>query len=198
MEMITRLMEMITRSRLAAAWLTMFLVGTELFVFSPLLLLLAADYQVSAGVAGLVVTIFSLTYMSCAPLLGRASPDRAAANVELCPPGLRRCQFAYRIGSKFAVAARSQDLRRRFGGRNLTLDLRARRPVCSAGPPRYLAGCGGLGSVGVVGSRRLDGSNRCCVIRLANNICRACRAQPSTRMAEPSGLAGRTHGYGAL
>jgi len=66
-------MEMITRSRLAAAWLTMFLVGTELFVFSPLLPLLAADYQISASVAGLVVTIFSLTYMSCAPLLGHVS-----------------------------------------------------------------------------------------------------------------------------
>jgi predicted MFS family arabinose efflux permease len=67
------MMEMITRSRLAAAWLTMFLVGTELFVFSPLLPLLAADYHISIGVAGLVVTIFSLTYMTCAPLLGHVS-----------------------------------------------------------------------------------------------------------------------------
>jgi MFS transporter, DHA1 family, putative efflux transporter len=66
-------MEMITRSRLVAAWSTMFLVGTELFVFSPLLPLLAADYHISIGVAGLVVTIFSLTYMTCAPLLGHVS-----------------------------------------------------------------------------------------------------------------------------
>lgn len=66
-------METVTRSRLAVAWLTTFLVGTELFVFSPLLPMLAADYHISASVAGLVVTIFSLTYMSCAPLLGHVS-----------------------------------------------------------------------------------------------------------------------------
>ena len=34
-------------ARLAVAWLTMFLVGTELFVFSPLLPVLAADYRIS-------------------------------------------------------------------------------------------------------------------------------------------------------
>jgi len=42
-------METVTRSRLAVAWLTTFLVGTELFVFSPLLPMLAADYHISAS-----------------------------------------------------------------------------------------------------------------------------------------------------
>ena len=57
-------------ARLAVAWLTMFLVGTELFVFSPLLPVLAADYRIAPSVAGLSVTIFSLAYMLSAPLLG--------------------------------------------------------------------------------------------------------------------------------
>ncbi len=58
-------------ARLAVAWLTMFLIGTELFVFSPLLPMVAADYHTSPAIAGLSVTIFSLTYMVSAPVLGR-------------------------------------------------------------------------------------------------------------------------------
>jgi predicted MFS family arabinose efflux permease len=56
--------------RLAVGWLTMFVVGTDLFVISPLLPLIAADYQISPGLAGLSVTVFSLTYMISAPFLG--------------------------------------------------------------------------------------------------------------------------------
>src|SRR5437868_8170675 len=62
-------------ARLVVAWLTMFLVGTELFVFSPLLPVLAADYRIAPSVAGLSVTIFSLAYMLSGPLLGYF-PDR--------------------------------------------------------------------------------------------------------------------------
>jgi predicted MFS family arabinose efflux permease len=61
---------MIAPARLAVAWLTMFLVGTELFVFSPLLPVLAADYHISAALAGLSVTIFAFAYMLSAPLFG--------------------------------------------------------------------------------------------------------------------------------
>jgi MFS transporter, DHA1 family, purine base/nucleoside efflux pump len=57
-------------ARLAVAWLTMFLVGTELFVFSPLLPVLAADYHIGPSLAGLSVTMFSLAYMVSAPLFG--------------------------------------------------------------------------------------------------------------------------------
>ena len=57
-------------ARLAVAWLTMFLVGTDLFVFSPLLPVLAADYHITPALAGLAVTIFSLAYMVSAPLFG--------------------------------------------------------------------------------------------------------------------------------
>ncbi len=55
---------------LVVGWLTMFVVGTDLFVVSPLLPLIAADYGVSPAVAGLSVTVFSLTYMVSAPLFG--------------------------------------------------------------------------------------------------------------------------------
>jgi predicted MFS family arabinose efflux permease len=57
-------------SKLAIAWLTMFLVGTELFVLSPLLPIIAKDLNISSVVAGFSVTVFSLTYMVSAPLFG--------------------------------------------------------------------------------------------------------------------------------
>src|SRR5262245_45144432 len=50
--------------------LTMFLIGTELFLLAPLLPLLVADYRVSPTLAGWCVTAFSLSYMATAPLLG--------------------------------------------------------------------------------------------------------------------------------
>jgi predicted MFS family arabinose efflux permease len=55
---------------LVASWLTMFLVGTEMFVLSPLLPMLAVDYNISPTLAGWCVTAFSLTYTAAAPLLG--------------------------------------------------------------------------------------------------------------------------------
>ena len=58
-------------ARLAIAWCTLFVVGTDLFVVSPLLPLIAGDYNLSPTTAGLTVTAFAVTYMICAPLLGR-------------------------------------------------------------------------------------------------------------------------------
>lgn len=60
-------------AKLIIAWLTMFMVGTELFIFSPLLPMFAADYDISAAAAGLSVTVFSVTYMISAPLFGHVS-----------------------------------------------------------------------------------------------------------------------------
>src|SRR5208283_471134 len=57
----------------ATAWFTLFVVGTDMFVGSPLLPLIATDYDVSPGLAGWSVTSFSLAYMIGAPLLGRAA-----------------------------------------------------------------------------------------------------------------------------
>src|SRR5437763_10967383 len=71
-------------ARLAVAWLTVFLVGTELFVFSPLLPVLAADYHVAPAVAGLSVTTFSLAYMVSAPLSGYLSDRIGRRRVLIC------------------------------------------------------------------------------------------------------------------
>src|SRR5271169_5208436 len=57
-------------ARLAIGWLTMFVIGTDLFVVSPLLPLIAADYRISPSLAGLGVAFFALTYMISAPFLG--------------------------------------------------------------------------------------------------------------------------------
>ena len=70
--------------QLVVAWLTMFLVGTELFVMSPLLPLLAADYHISATIAGLSVTVFSLTYMVSAPIFGYLSDRIGRRRVLIC------------------------------------------------------------------------------------------------------------------
>jgi predicted MFS family arabinose efflux permease len=69
---------------LIISWLTMFLVGTELFVFSPLLPMLAADYGVSSMRAGWCVTAFSLTYMGSALLLGYVSDRVGRRRVLIC------------------------------------------------------------------------------------------------------------------
>jgi predicted MFS family arabinose efflux permease len=58
-------------AKLAVAWCTLFVVGTDLFVVSPLLPLLAAQFDLSPAVAGLNVTAFAVIYMISAPLFGR-------------------------------------------------------------------------------------------------------------------------------
>jgi predicted MFS family arabinose efflux permease len=59
--------------RLGCAWLTLFVIGTDLFVVSPLLPALAADLDVAPARSGWCVTVFSVTYMIAAPALGRAA-----------------------------------------------------------------------------------------------------------------------------
>jgi predicted MFS family arabinose efflux permease len=64
------------------AWCTLFVVGTDLFVLSPLLPLIAAQYGLPPAPTGLSVTAFAITYMICAPLLGRIA-DRAGRRLML-------------------------------------------------------------------------------------------------------------------
>jgi predicted MFS family arabinose efflux permease len=71
-------------AELAVGWLTMFLIGTELFIFSPLLPTLAVNYDVSSNVAGLCVTTFSLAYMITAPLFGHVSDRVGKRRVLIC------------------------------------------------------------------------------------------------------------------
>jgi predicted MFS family arabinose efflux permease len=72
------------RIGLLVAWATLFVVGTDLFVVSPLLPLIAADYSVSPAIAGLSVTTFALSYMVSAPLLGRIADRLGPRKVLIC------------------------------------------------------------------------------------------------------------------
>jgi predicted MFS family arabinose efflux permease len=79
-------------ARLAVAWCTLFVVGTDLFVVSPLLPLIADQFDLPTAAAGLSVTTFAVTYMISAPLLGRIA-DRVG----------RRCMLSCCLVG-FAVA----------------------------------------------------------------------------------------------
>lgn len=71
-------------ARLTISWLTMFLVGTELFVVSPLLPLISTDFQISPALTGLTVAIFALTYMISAPVFGQLADRIGRRRVLVC------------------------------------------------------------------------------------------------------------------
>src|SRR5712691_1178467 len=71
-------------ARLTVGWLTMFVVGTDLFVVSPLLPMIAADYRISPAVAGLCVTVFALTYMVSAPFFGHVADRIGRRRMLVC------------------------------------------------------------------------------------------------------------------
>jgi MFS transporter, DHA1 family, putative efflux transporter len=66
---------------LTVGWLTMFVIGTDLFVVSPLLPLIAADYGISPTLAALSVTSFALSYMLSAPILGHLADKTGRGQV---------------------------------------------------------------------------------------------------------------------
>lgn len=55
---------------LFTGWLTLFIIGTDLFVISPLLPFIAKEYELTPSSAGWMVTVFSLMYAISAPLFG--------------------------------------------------------------------------------------------------------------------------------
>lgn len=56
--------------RLVIGWLTLFWVGTDLFIISPLLPTMARHFVVSPSTAGWAVTVFALAYALGSPLWG--------------------------------------------------------------------------------------------------------------------------------
>ncbi|MFV2048298.1 MFS transporter [Metabacillus sp. YM-086] len=58
---------------LSVGWITLFLVGTDLFVVSPLLPFISEAYHVSSAMTGWMVTVFAVTYAIVAPFFGWAS-----------------------------------------------------------------------------------------------------------------------------
>ncbi|MFC4559762.1 MFS transporter [Virgibacillus kekensis] len=63
-------MELQGKIRLSVGWITLFLMGTDLFVVSPLLPFISEEYKVSSATTGWMVTVFAVTYAFSAPLLG--------------------------------------------------------------------------------------------------------------------------------
>jgi predicted MFS family arabinose efflux permease len=67
----------------------MFVVGSDLFVVSPLLPLISADYALPPASAGLSVTVFAVTYMLSAPALGHLADRIGRGRVLTC------CLYAF-------------------------------------------------------------------------------------------------------
>lgn len=63
----------IHRLRIGIAWFTLFVVGTDLFVVSPLLPDLSRQFLIGSGMAGWVVSVFSMMYALGAPFFGEIS-----------------------------------------------------------------------------------------------------------------------------
>ncbi len=55
---------------LSVGWITLFLMGIDLFVVSPLLPFIAEAYNVSSAMTGWMVTVFAVTYALVAPFFG--------------------------------------------------------------------------------------------------------------------------------
>lgn len=65
--------QMKIRLRLLIGWITLFVIGTDLFVVSPLLSLIAKEYGIVSALAGWMVTVFSIMYVVGAPMIGYLS-----------------------------------------------------------------------------------------------------------------------------
>lgn len=62
--------QMREKSVLTVGWLTLFIIGTDLFVVSPLLPLISQRFSIAPSTAGWMVAAFSITYAIGAPWLG--------------------------------------------------------------------------------------------------------------------------------
>jgi len=58
------------RVSLSVGWITLFLMGTDLFVVSPLLPFISEAYNISSAMTGWMVTAFAVTYAFSAPFFG--------------------------------------------------------------------------------------------------------------------------------
>ena len=88
-------------ARLTIAWCTLFVVGTDLFVVSPLLPQIAAEFSLPPATTGLSVTAFAVTYMICAPLLGQVA-DRVGRRLMLS-----WCLVGFAVANLLTAAAPS-------------------------------------------------------------------------------------------
>ncbi len=90
-----------SRPRLAIGWLTLFVVGTDLFVISPLLPFIVGEFGITAAAGGLCAAAFSLAYMVSAPALGGLA-DRVGRHRVLA-----MCLFGFSLANLLTAAAAS-------------------------------------------------------------------------------------------
>jgi predicted MFS family arabinose efflux permease len=88
-------------TRLAVAWCTLFVIGTDLFVVSPLLPSIANQFGVPSAEAGLSVTAFAIAYMVSAPFFGQVA-DRVGRL-----PMLSWCLVGFAAANLLTAAASS-------------------------------------------------------------------------------------------
>ena len=69
-------MEIKGRANLSVGWITLFLMGTDLFVVSPLLPFISEAYKISPATTGWMVTVFAVTYAFSAPFFGWLSDKK--------------------------------------------------------------------------------------------------------------------------
>jgi predicted MFS family arabinose efflux permease len=86
---------------LTIGWLTLFVMGTDLFVISPLLPAVAENFSISPARAGLTVTVFSVVYMVAAPAFGRLADRFGRKRLLLC------CLIAFAAANLLTAAATS-------------------------------------------------------------------------------------------
>ena len=77
----------------------MFVIGSDLFVVSPLLPLIAADYAIPPASVASSVTIFAVSYMLSAPFLGRLADRIGRRRV------LRYCLCAFSAANLLTAVA---------------------------------------------------------------------------------------------
>ncbi|MED4619551.1 MFS transporter, partial [Priestia megaterium] len=64
------------RVSLSIGWFSLFLMGTDLFVVSPLLPFISQAYKISSATVGWMVTVFAITYAFSAPFFGWLSDKK--------------------------------------------------------------------------------------------------------------------------
>ncbi|MRV74094.1 MFS transporter [Duganella sp. FT92W] len=74
-------MHFFARNKLLFGWLTMFLVGTDLFIISPFLPAIAADMHSTPASLGVLVGGFSIAYALLCPLQGQIAERTGARKV---------------------------------------------------------------------------------------------------------------------
>lgn len=103
--------ENVNRWRIVCAWITMYVVGADLFVISPLLPIITTDLHTSTSRAGWLVSAFSVAYALTSPFVGGLS-DKHGRRTAICGGMLvfAAANLATACATSFAMALASRIL----------------------------------------------------------------------------------------